>query len=66
MTIQRWAYDGVVLSTGDRDEVSLADLKEFVDLAELLGETAAIRVYPYGLRANRVAGEGGPHLDWRD
>lgn len=66
--VQRWACDGVVLNANDKGEVSLAELKEFVACVERLDRSAqdTIRVHECGLRATRVAGEGGPHLDWRD
>lgn len=68
MSVQRWAYDGVVLNSNDRGEVSLEDLKEFVGCVERLDLVAqnSIRPYEHGLRATRVSGEGGPYLDWRD
>jgi hypothetical protein len=65
VSVDRWAYDGVVLNSGNHNEVSLEDLREFVAQAERLGETAPIRLFEYGLRATRMAGTGGPHLDWR-
>lgn len=65
MTIERWAYDGIVVSTGDRDEISLDELNVFVQEAAKAGHVS-VRVFPYGLRATRVSGQGGPHLDWRD
>jgi hypothetical protein len=66
VSIQRWTYDGVVLGADDKGEVSRDDLKEFLAHAERLGDGTPIRMYEYGLRATRVAGEGGPRLDWRD
>ena len=66
--VQRWVYDGVVLNTDDKGFISLEDLKEFVTCVERLDAKSQkeISVHPYGLRASRLAGEGGPHLDWRD
>lgn len=66
MSVQRWAYDGIVLGVDDNGEVSLEDLKEFLTCVEQLHAGSTVRVYEHGLRATRVAGEGGPRLDWRD
>jgi hypothetical protein len=58
----------VVLNSNDKGEVSLDELRVFVELAGDLDLAAqkSIRPYAHGLRATRVSGEGGPHLDWRD
>lgn len=66
--VQRWTYSGVVLNTDDKGQVSLDELKEFVTCVERLegSAQAEIRIHEFGLRATRLAGKGGPHLDWRD
>lgn len=66
--IQRWTYDGVILPASNGGRVTLDELKEFVSCVERLDEAAQqnILVHSYGLRATRIGGEGGPHLDWRD
>lgn len=65
--IQRWAYDGVVLGAAEGGRITLGELKEFVSLVERLGmNQTEIVVHAYGLRATRITGTAGPHLDWRD
>jgi hypothetical protein len=64
VTVKIWAYDGIVLDADDRGELPLEDLKDFVARAEHLG--APVRLFEYGIRATRMNGDGGPHLDWRD
>lgn len=65
MSVERWAYEGVVLNADDKDQIALGDLKEFLGAVERLGTDTPIRVHEFGLRATRVDGAAGPRLDWR-
>lgn len=66
MSVERWAYEGVVLNVDDKGQVALGDLKEFLGAVEHLGKDTPIRANEFGLRATRVDGAAGPRLDWRD
>lgn len=61
-----WNARGVVLPAGDRNEISVDDLKEFAEYVSLRMPGAVVQVHAFGLRATQYEGTDGPRLDWRD
>jgi len=61
-----WFYQGVVLNVDNHNRLSIGDLAEFVSYVAKHFPDSKVEVSEYAIRATKMEGLAGPHLDWRD